>query len=911
MKPQLTIFHCSKRNVQEKLNLLLQPQPNKIRPKGDTKVLRRLLVECKQLQKTRRLGKQRHRCMLKQTTAPLEGNISNGDNRGGIFSSTNTGADLSSAADVLSATLEPSIYGDGLLDTEAFGNLKPSSSPREERDGSFLVPAPITDFELPATPFITPALYVPSPLLTWDNVDLGLQSQRPSYALGRNDPSYSICDSPGYKEDLESLYPDFGLDLDSENAFPDLHFGYNSNLFGSMSGITDDTNSILKLDNGLHCHSLKPPRKTVTPFALQGRNPAVNSTHVRDTFDTQSSLQSGAYSCYDPDSAIDFALQVDSSQMEPGLHINQAECSSVQHRLPDLNNTLSMLDNTNNSRPSSSSSKISTLLSRMSLSPRSSVFNGPKSSTFARSCTSLSNEIEYPTILPGVFPEYCWQHLNESKLHQCSDLDGSHTCYSKHYRTSTPTYRSLRVDIFQRIVQRTIRSKDVHEEDTFGNSVIHISATMLAPPSYLISLIKMGANVNRVNNAGQTFLHLIKPEALDQRDDFCSLLEILSVQGFNFRQHDHLGQSPLHILMRPWIRPDILRAIITTLDSLVVHSQLSTTRDCFGYTVVGQMNLQGANCSRTDLDQAIFSLACETERRIVDPKDLEIPGCARWQKETGNKDAHARNYENHPSIETVEDLLQYEQHVDYWRTIVTARNIPSVEDSNGRNGLHCLAEACLITPEKPLPRVLLDQLQTLKDAGHTGTDNERECVVKSLLDAGVDPNNYDNNGNTPLMAFVSNIRSSESDESFIRILNLLLEAGSELTRRNRRGETALHLAIKLGRRAAMGVLLASGANVHVRTNTGLGIIELGQKHCRENKEDENLFGQIMVCMSLAASFGAVSAPTILDEWASPKWRLNTQTRNEPKGLKLVRKFISKKSLGSRGEKSSGVKTCAQ
>jgi hypothetical protein len=58
---QYADHRTSKRNVQEKLNLLLQPKPNKIRPKGATKVLRKLLLECKHLQKTRRLRKQHRR----------------------------------------------------------------------------------------------------------------------------------------------------------------------------------------------------------------------------------------------------------------------------------------------------------------------------------------------------------------------------------------------------------------------------------------------------------------------------------------------------------------------------------------------------------------------------------------------------------------------------------------------------------------------------------------------------------------------------------------------------------------------------------------------------------------------------------------------------------------------------------
>jgi hypothetical protein len=68
----------------------------------------------------------------------------------------------------------------------------------------------------------------------------------------------------------------------------------------------------------------------------------------------------------------------------------------------------------------------------------------------------------------------------------------------------------------------------------------------------------------------------------------------------------------------------------------------------------------------------------------------------------------------------------------------------------------------------------------------------------------------------------------------------------------------------------------------------------------ERKRDETLYAQIMLCMSLAASFGAVSQPTILDEWGSPEWRLASDRRREKKSfkLKLAKKFTSNKARAS-------------
>ncbi|KAE9365240.1 ankyrin [Stipitochalara longipes BDJ] len=428
---------------------------------------------------------------------------------------------------------------------------------------------------------------------------------------------------------------------------------------------------------------------------------------------------------------------------------------------------------------------------------------------------------------------------------------------------------------------------------------------MCATPSYLISLIKLGANANAVNNAGETFMHLLKPEVLSHCDDLCYLFELLRVQGFNFRQHDHLGQSPFHLLLRPWKDQDTLRKIITQMNDLPIHRHISTARDCFGYTVVAQLNHLGTDLG-INLDHAILSLSCETDNSISNSRCLQTRFADSWTKTHHNFDEHSsRNYENHPYIMTFNDLFVYEQHVDYWRTILTAKDSPWFEDSNGRNGLHCLAATSLVTPEKPLPATLLSQLESLKDLGEGDETSERASFTKYLLNVGVDANNYDNDGTTPFMAFIIHHHATEMDDCITKILRCLVEAGSDIHRRNRHGETALHLAVKLGRRAATKFLLASGANIHARTRCGLGVLELGHKHSLNCKQDENLFAQIMLCMSLVATCGAVSEPTIIDEWGTPELKVVANKTTEPRGFKLVKKFIGIKVKRRRWGKASG------
>lgn len=899
-------FQPCKRNVQEKLNLLLQPKPNKIRPKGDTKVLRKLLLECKHLQKTRRLRKQHRR--------PQDGHQGHGQGERGVHNElqeSNSEEGVSSFANIpiQASSFDPSdshsvpfesvcqdqnILSAGPPEMEA-----PALSFREDRSGSCVASTAALAYDAPThLPFDSGSelsTSVPEGAIQHsesqpelvDIANLGLDSTNQSM-----DDSWEVTDFYDHL-DFGTSYPDLGFGSEfgprSDFSFPEATSTPPTPLpadswTAASEGMLFHYGSRLK-------EPTAPPRSNSLP---PSRIPTVNPTYIQDYADSNWWFE------FDAPNLKEFEVppfQVDTLGLP-----KQDRDSPIEHSVPNQD-CMSTTEYLRPSKHSPSTSNISTLFSKMSISLQSIPHAGDRRKSESHSSVHFFDPSSH-LILPGVFPEYCWYYINQNQLRHC-DQWILQTCSAHCYSRMSPKSRTIDTDILSRIAQRSVQQADLHEVDTFGNSTIHISATMCAPPSYLISLIKLGANVNVLNRAGQTFLHLLKPEVLCHCDDFCYLLELLRVQGFNFLQHDHLGQSPFHLLMRPSIDQDILRKIITQMDDLPIHRHISTARDCFGNTVIGQLNLHGTE-SGFNLDHAILSLSCETDNAIFDSKGLRISVAQGTRKEKNSiEEEPARNYENHPSIVNVNDLFLYEQHVDYWRTILTAKNSPWFEDSNGRNGLHCLAEASLVTAEMPLPTMLLKQLESLKDMGDGDKTSDRGYFVKSLLNVGVDPNNYDNAGNTPFMAFIVHHHVSETDDCINRILSCLLEAGSDIHRRNRHGETALHLAVKLGRRAATKFLLASGANIHARTSSGLGVLQLGHNHSMLCMQNENLFAQIMLCMSLAVTCGAVAEPTILDEWGTPGLKIVPQKIVEPRGFKLVKKFLGIRVKGRRRGKASG------
>jgi hypothetical protein len=209
------------------------------------------------------------------------------------------------------------------------------------------------------------------------------------------------------------------------------------------------------------------------------------------------------------------------------------------------------------------------------------------------------------------------------------------------------------------------------------------------------------------------------------------------------------------------------------------------------------------------------------------------------------------------------------KHARLLETATKAIDLPSIEDSEGRNGLHCLAEAALDIDEENFSAYTPNK----RKRGQSKPDSFskrltlRFDMAQKMVNVGVSINNYDKNGNTVLMAFVNHLPDGEDDKTLSRMFHYLIQNGANVHRRNYWGETALHIAVRLGHKIATRVLLESGANVHARTSRGKGILAVGEMHYFRAREDPALYASIMACMALCIQYGAVAAPTLIQEWS--------------------------------------------
>lgn len=139
------------------------------------------------------------------------------------------------------------------------------------------------------------------------------------------------------------------------------------------------------------------------------------------------------------------------------------------------------------------------------------------------------------------------------------------------------------------------------------------------------------------------------------------------------------------------------------------------------------------------------------------------------------------------------------------------------------------------------------------------------------------------------MAFIEHIPDEQDDKAktLQAILETLVRAGASgdeavssrrrrlLEARNRRGETPLLMAARLGRKVALATLLEGGANVHARDADGRGLLEVldAEVGGARARAEVGLYARLEACRALLTGrrewgVGYVhhGEPAIVREW---------------------------------------------
>ncbi|KAM0543625.1 hypothetical protein ACHAPJ_012214 [Fusarium lateritium] len=357
--------------------------------------------------------------------------------------------------------------------------------------------------------------------------------------------------------------------------------------------------------------------------------------------------------------------------------------------------------------------------------------------------------------------------------------------------------------------------------DTFGNTALHYFAAR-DKPDFLIMAVNRASDLtlSALNTAHQTFLHVLGEQWFQELEIegnmLPTLLERLKDRQFPIYARDIYGRSLFHLLQTN------IRSQETIDDFLSRYDQKrSSRRDAFGVIPTRSINDQ--------------------------PMPLvHVP-------------------------QTKEDDSRFATHTRALETIRHAVKTQFVEDSHGRNGLHLVADVIVTTNTMMQNFDFFQEEKLSKKVGDKGTSTDKlllaKKLVQSLLEVGADVNHYDNDGNTVLMTFVAQLPEDGDCTTPCEIIQELIDGGATLDARNRFGETALHIAVRTGRKLATRTLIQAGANVHVRDGEGRSVLDVADVKILHAKDVKKFAHYEAIRAWLAGlSANAVQSPSVKQEW---------------------------------------------
>ncbi|KAK1979348.1 hypothetical protein LZ30DRAFT_783503 [Colletotrichum cereale] len=385
--------------------------------------------------------------------------------------------------------------------------------------------------------------------------------------------------------------------------------------------------------------------------------------------------------------------------------------------------------------------------------------------------------------------------------------------------------------------------------DAFGNTILHLLAAGDAHHDHLFRAIESSPNLSAANSAGQTFLHVLNDTWFSHKaDSLFRLLEHLKYDDFLYAR-DVYGRNFCHVLHSKG--PDTLDR--DTKNSLLKRFDAMEycRRDAFG--------------------------------NIPESAPIGLPVRRAYTAAAGQEMSPAWDSRTLRQVSS-----PIEQQAALLRLVNEAHTNTRAQDTQGRNGLHCLADAILSqdslfakfpqyanntgaeaqqatasSRKRKYNKPVLDK--SLSDSSRDRL-TIRERIVMDLIDLGVDPNHYDKYGNTVLMAFVAQLPEDDDYKKPVEILELLIKAGANVNARNRNGETPLHIAVRRGKKLAMRTLAQNGANPQARDAEGRSVLEVADRMVTTSKQNIQ-YSHYEACHAwLSGQAKAVQFPTIHQEW---------------------------------------------
>jgi ankyrin repeat protein len=361
--------------------------------------------------------------------------------------------------------------------------------------------------------------------------------------------------------------------------------------------------------------------------------------------------------------------------------------------------------------------------------------------------------------------------------------------------------------------------------DPYGNTCFHLLAATEEWMPQLLFLLEdvqepVSSVVKATNSAGQTMAHVLHESCFSEPRIIAHLLQLLQPLGFNFFALDDYGRTFFHV----W----------------AFFNDNTKERIDFAN------ELQPGHFSELNRRDAIGIRPLDRSRSQDQPNSTRL------------------------KIPSTNEFFDLEKGTRLLRLVTRASDSPDMEDEDGRNPLHALAEVLLLDGLG----LGFDYSDKRSLRAKTSSLKKRSQYLETLLETKVDVNHYNRSGETVLMAFISQCKDGEDDATLEDMIRRLVSAGADINRRNRLGETALHVAVKLGQKFVVKLLLQLGANPCARNAAGLGVLQVCETLTREEGDDFALYARVQACRAVLLTermAGDVPLnPTTEQEWLVKK-----------------------------------------
>ncbi|KAK0706327.1 hypothetical protein B0T26DRAFT_806126, partial [Lasiosphaeria miniovina] len=225
---------------------------------------------------------------------------------------------------------------------------------------------------------------------------------------------------------------------------------------------------------------------------------------------------------------------------------------------------------------------------------------------------------------------------------------------------------------------------NINQRDGFGNTPLHLFAALDGYQDALFRLVVNSTNVKATNNARQTFLHVLN---LDWFSDLTSptaplkqLLTFLVESAPDIvYETDVYGRNFFHRAHSIVRDPEMLAAVMSPFDPA-----RALRRDAFGFSPLNNTALGGEGPYIPPRRSGTHSPHLQDSPVLAGSEGGATRGPMLSRHSTNSP---------RPSAADEDSFLAY--HARLVQTIQSSYIHPRAEDAEGRNGLHCLAEAIL------------------------------------------------------------------------------------------------------------------------------------------------------------------------------------------------------------------------